>query len=106
MTKELRKYFLNMKKMNSICRKSKMKYLKRSTEKGISSSKQIWNFTRAFLTNKGCISNDFISIRNGDAAIDKESELVEIFNTHYKNIVQKTSGVPPKNYVIDTNNTQ
>ena len=52
------------------------------------------------------MSNDIISIRNGDAFIDKESELVEMFNTHYINIVEKTSGVPPENYVIDTNNTQ
>ena len=29
-----------------------------------------------------------------------------MFNIHYINIVEKTSGVPPENYVIDTNNTQ
>ena len=52
------------------------------------------------------MSNDIISIRNGDAFVDKESELVEMFNTHYINIAEKTSGVPPENYVIDTNNTQ
>ena len=50
--------FVNMKKMKnkyiSICRKSKIKYLKRSTEKRISSSKQFWNFVQPFLTNKGC----------------------------------------------------
>ena len=105
-----RENFVNMKKMknkfNSICRKSKIKYLKKSTEKGISSSKQFWNFVKLFLTNKGCMSNDFISIRNGDAFIDKKSELMEMFNTHYINIVEKTSGVPPENYVVDTNNTQ
>ena len=84
-------------KCNSICRKSKIKYLKRSTEKGVSSGKQFWNFVKPFLTNKGYISNDFISIRNGDAFIDKESEFVEIFNTPYINIVEKTSGVPPEN---------
>ena len=28
-----------------------------------------------------------------------------MFNTHYINIVEKTSGVPPENNVIDTNNT-
>ena len=105
-----RENFVNMKKMknkfNSICRKSKIKYLKKSTEKGISSSKQFWNFVKLFLTNKGCMNNDFISIRNGDAFIDKKSELMEMFNTHYINIVEKTSGVPPENYVVDTNNTQ
>ena len=93
-------------KCNSICRKSKIKYLKRSIEKGISSSEQFWNFVKLFLTNKGCMSNDFAFISNGDAFIGKESELVEMFNTHYIYIVEKKSGVPPENYVIDTNNTQ
>ena len=93
-------------KCSSISRKSKIKYLKRCTEKRISSSKQFWNFVKPFLTNKGCMSNDFISIRNGDAFINNESKLVEMFNSHYINIVEKTTGVPPKNYVIDTNNTR
>ena len=72
-----------------------------STETGISSSKQFWDFVKQFLTNKSCMSNDFISIWNGDAFIDKESELVEMFSTHYINIVEKTSGVPQENYAID-----
>ena len=38
------------------------------------------------------LSNDFIPIRNGDAFIDKESKLVEMFNS--------------ENYAIDTNSTQ
>ena len=29
-----------------------------------------------------------------------------MFNTHYFHIVEKTLGVPPENYVIDTNSTQ
>ena len=57
-----REHFVNMKKIknkfSSICRKSKIKYLKRSTEKDISSSKQFWNFVKPFLKNKGCMSND------------------------------------------------
>ena len=94
-----REKIVNMKKMNnkcnSICRKSKVKYLKIRREKVISSSKQFWNFVKPFLTNKGCMSNDFICVRNGDAFIDKENELVEMFNIHYINIVEKTSVVPP-----------
>ena len=58
---------------NSICKTSKIKYLKRSKERKISSNKEFWNFIKPFLTNKGCTSNDFVSIRNGDAFIDKES---------------------------------
>ena len=36
------------------------------------------------------MSNDCISVRKGDTFIDKESELVEMFNTHYINIAGKT----------------
>ena len=72
----------------------------------ISSNKQFWDFVKSFLTNEGCMSLYFIPIRNADVFIDKEGELVVIFNTHYINIVEKTSTVPQENYVIDTNNTQ
>ena len=101
-----------MKKMknrcNSICRKFKIKYVKRSTEKGISSSKEFCNFVKPFLTNKSCMSNDFILFRNGDAESDsdKKRQLVEMFNTNYIDKVEKTSGATPENYLIDTNNTQ
>ena len=47
-------------KCSSVCRKSEIKYLKRSTEKGISSSKKFWKLVKPFLTNKSCMSNDFI----------------------------------------------
>ena len=84
------------------CRKD----LKRRTEKKISSSKQFCNFLKPFLTSKGCMGNDFISIRNEDVFKEKESELVKMFNNHRINIVEKTSSVPSENYFIDTNNTQ
>ena len=47
-----RKNLVNIKEMknkcNFICRKSQIKYLKRSTKTGISSSKQFWNFVKLF----------------------------------------------------------
>ena len=47
-----RENFVNMKKIknkyDSIHRKSKIKYLKRITEKGNSSSKRFWNFVKPF----------------------------------------------------------
>ena len=61
---------------------------------------------KPFFTNKGSFPNDSITIKdeNGNF-IDDERELVEMFNNHYINIVEKTSGKPPaysfKNY---TNN--
>lgn len=101
-----RENFLNMRKMknkcNSLCKKAKKNYIQKATEKGISSSKQFWNFVKPFLTNKGCISNDCISIKKGENFVDDEKELVEMFNTHYINIVEKTSGIPPENFFLDT----
>ena len=61
---------------------------------------------KPFLTNKGSFLNGSVTIKdeNGNF-IDGERELVEMFNDHYINIVEKTSGKPPadsfKNY---TNN--
>ena len=80
---------------------SQKKYIK-----GISSSKQFWNFVKPLLPNKVWMSNDFISIRNRDTFIGKESKLVEMFSSYYCNILEKTSGVPTENYIIDTNNTR
>ena len=93
-------------KCNCICKKYKIQYLKGSTEKGVSWSKQFWNFIKSLLTIKSCLSNNFISTGNGDAFINKETNFVEIFNIYYINIVEKTSGVPREKNVIDTNNTQ
>ena len=92
-------------KCNCICKKYKIQYLKGSTEKGVSWSKQFWNFIKSLLTIKSCLSNNFISTGNGDAFINKETNFVEIFNIYYINIVEKTSGVPREKNVIDTNNT-
>ena len=47
-----------------------------------------------FLTNNGCISNDFIGIENEDNLICNGQELVELFKEHL-NIVEKSSGKKP-----------
>ena len=93
-------------KCNSLCKKTKKQFFKNSCKKGTTTNKEFWNLVKPFLTNKGSFSNDFITIKdeNGNF-IDDERELVEMFNNHYINIVEKTSGKPPddsfKNY---TNN--
>ena len=48
-----------------------------------------------FLTNNGCISNDFIGIENEDNLICNGQELVELFKEHL-NIVEKSSGKKPQ----------
>ena len=58
-------------------------------------SKIFWRTVKPFLTNNGCISNDFIGIENEGNLICNEQEFVELFNEHYINIVEKSSGKKP-----------
>ena len=57
--------------------------------------KNFWRTVKPFLTNNGCISNDFIGIENEGNLICNEQELVELFNEHYINIVEKSPGKKP-----------
>ena len=84
-------------KSNSLCRKAKKQFFKKSCEKGLNTNKEFWNLVKPFLTNKGTFSNDFITIKDKDRFVDDEGKLVELFNNHYINIVEKTSGKPPEN---------
>ena len=38
---------------------------------------------------------DFISIKKDNQFIDNEIKLVEMFNSHYINIVENMTGIPP-----------
>ena len=49
----------------------------------------------SFLTNSGCISNDFIGIEKDGNLISNQHDFVELFNEHYINIVEKSSGGKP-----------
>ena len=66
-------------------------YFQNVTKKGLVTNKSFWNFIKPFLTNKSChTQNDIILIDNGKVIVE-ESDLVETFNNHYINIVEKSS---------------
>ena len=50
---------------------------------------------KSFLINNGFISNNFIGIENEGNLICNEQELVELFNEHHINKVEKSSGEKP-----------
>ena len=47
------------------------------------------------LTKKGIVGSDVIILEENGTMISDESKLVEIFNNHYINIVESTTGHPP-----------
>ena len=59
------------------------------------SNKKFWSTVKPFLTNKGCISNDFISVEKDGDLISNGKELVELFNQNYIKIVENSSGKKP-----------
>ena len=60
-------------------------------------NKDFWKTVKPFLTNKGVLeNNDIVLIEDGKIICD-ENILCEIFNEHYINIVEKSSGEKPSN---------
>ena len=65
------------------------------TQNGVLNNKNFWKVIKPFLTNKGCIEGNDITLIENDKAITNDKELAEIFNNHYINIVEKTCNVKP-----------
>ena len=76
-------------------KKAKIDFFKEAAKDGIMTSKTFWRTVKHFLTNNGCISNDFIGIENEGNLIFNEQELGELFDEHYIIIVEKSSGKKP-----------
>ena len=62
--------------------------------KNFVTNKTFWNTVRPFITNKGTISDENIKIK-AEENQNIKNVLVDMFNYHYKNIFEKTSGIAP-----------
>ena len=83
------------KKVLQLTKSVKKAYFCNVTGKGFANNKVFWNPVKPFLTNKGFLTNETISIENkGKIAIDKY-QIANLFNTHYVNIVENMSGCLP-----------
>ena len=82
-------------KCNSLTKKAEKIFFKEATKDGIMSNKRFWSTVKPFLTNKGCISNDFISAEKDRGLRSNEKELMELFNQNYINIVENSAGKKP-----------
>ena len=80
----------------SLRRKSMKNYFRKIGQQGIVTNKKFWNTIKPFLTNKGHISSNDIVLIEKDSIITEEKKLVELFNNHYINIVQNSSGMKPE----------
>ena len=56
---------------------------------------------KPFLTNKGCLENSDIMLRDDKKMITDEKKLVQLFNDHYINIVEWSCGFKPEKVEFD-----
>ena len=75
----------------------KKSYFDKVTSKGFVSNKTFWNTVKQFLTNKGFLTNENVTIKHKAKIVTDNFKLARLFNTHYINIVENTSGMPPEN---------
>ena len=80
----------------SLRKKCIKNYFSKITENGVNANKEFWKIIKPFLTNKGFLSGNEITIIENDEVITDEKILAEKFNNHYKNIVEQCCGVRPK----------
>ena len=59
------------------------------------SNRKFWNTVKPFLTSKGFLHNDNISIDINGNIVEDEQKLTKEFNSYYINAAKITSGKPP-----------
>ena len=80
--------------------------------RGSMNSKSFWNTVKPFLTNKGFLTCENITVENKEKLISNNLKLAEIFNTYFRNIVEKLSGIllsvtgNPNNPLKDSNSVK
>ena len=63
-------------KCTSINKKAQKDYFKEATKYGVMTNKEFWNKLKPFLTNKGCFSEEKISIEVNDELVSDEKILI------------------------------
>ena len=70
-------------------------YFEKATENGIMGSKKFWSTVKSFLSSKGFIHNNDITIEIDNKIIEDKSEIAKTFNSHYIKILKSTTGKHP-----------
>ena len=76
-------------------RKSEIDLFWKGYKKRNHGSKKFWSTVKPFLSSKGFIHNNDITIEINNKTIKDKSELAQTFNSHYINIVESTIGKHP-----------
>ena len=96
-----RQNFLDYKKTKNTCNNvskfAKNPYFDKVTSNGFISNKTFCNTVKPFLTSKGFLRNENVTIKQKSKIVTDNSKLGHLFNNHYINIAESISGMPPEN---------
>ena len=67
-------------------------HFKKATSKGIISNKEFWGLVKPYLSNRGGLSDNNITLIKHQKIITDEPTLCQLFIDHYIKIVQNSSG--------------
>ena len=84
-----RENFLGYKKAKNKCNNlnkfAKKSYFDKVTSKGFVCNKAFWNTVKPFLTNRGFLTNENMTIKHKDKIVTDNSKLAHLFNNRYIN---------------------
>ena len=89
------KYRKQRNKYVKIRKKCIKEHFKSITRHGIMTNRKFWATIRPFLTNKGMITSNEISLKQGDDVINNEGKVAELLNYAYIYVVENTAGKKP-----------
>ena len=85
-----------MRKCRFLQYNSKKAYFDKTLTNDNMTNKNYWKLMKPFLSEKGGSYGTRITLKEKGVMVSDEKEIAHIFNDHYVNIVEKTTGAPPE----------
>ena len=102
-----KKYKIQRNKCVSLRKKSIKKYFKHVSYFififHVVTKEIFWSMIKPFLTDKGHVNREEIILKSDNETVTDNSVLAEMLNSHYINIVEKTSGKKPSHFASNNN---
>ena len=79
--------------VNEVNKSDEKDYFKKVIRKGYSNNSSFWNTAKPILESKGFLLNENIAMENNDIIVRDDKRFTPIFNHHFVNKEEKSSGI-------------